>query len=44
MMIEMNSWSGFLAGWAASAKCVHQSGIPSAARLFTLFNNKEMIF
>jgi hypothetical protein len=44
MMVEMSSCKGFLAGWAASAKCVQQSEIPSAARLFTRFNNKEIIF
>ena len=44
MMVKMNGWREFLAGWAASAKCVHQSGIPSAERLFTSFNNKEIIF
>jgi hypothetical protein len=43
-MVEVNESSGFLAGWAVSAKCVHQSGIPSAERLFTCFNNKEIIF
>ena len=44
MMVEMNGWCGFLAGWAVSAKCVQQSEIPSAVRLFTRFNNKEIIF
>jgi hypothetical protein len=44
MMVEMNGWRGFLAGWAASAKCVHQSEMLSAERLFTCFNNKEIIF
>jgi hypothetical protein len=44
MMVEMDGWCEFLAGWAASAKCVQQSEIPSAARLFTRFNNKEIIF
>jgi hypothetical protein len=40
----MNGWGGFLAGWAASGKCVQHSEIPSAVRLFTHFNNKEIIF
>jgi hypothetical protein len=44
MMVEMNGWRGFLAGWAASAKCVQHSGISSGERLFTCFNNKEIIF
>jgi hypothetical protein len=44
MMVEMNGWRGFLAGWAASAKCVHQSEMPFGEMLFTCFNNKEIIF
>jgi hypothetical protein len=44
MMVEMSGCGEFLAGWAVSAKCVQQSGIPSAVKLFTRFNNKEMIF
>jgi hypothetical protein len=44
MMVKLNGWRGFLAGWAASAKCVQRSEIPSAEKLFTCFNNKEIIF
>jgi hypothetical protein len=44
MMVEVDGKGGSLAGWAASAKCVHQFEMPSGERLFTCFNNKEIIF